>query len=80
MGMTSLSQVHRHVKLLPTCALKYSKAALLSIQIANYCSIKRLALIYFPYAQQEHKLNGIGITELSGGCRLISYRQSILIM
>jgi len=36
--------------------------ALLSISIASYCSIKRLALIYFLYAQQDHKLNENGIT------------------
>jgi len=36
-------------------------SALLSIPIASYCSIKRLALNYFSYAQQDHKLNGIGI-------------------
>jgi hypothetical protein len=35
--------------------------ALLSIPIASYCSIKRLALIYFLYAQQDHKLNENGI-------------------
>jgi hypothetical protein len=42
--------------------LKSSMAALLSITIASYNAIKRLALIYFPYAQQDHKLNTIGIT------------------
>jgi len=36
-------------------------AALLSIPIASYCSIERLALIYFSYAQQDHKLNETGI-------------------
>jgi hypothetical protein len=35
--------------------------ALLSIPIASYCSIKRLALIYFLYVQQDHKLNENGI-------------------
>jgi hypothetical protein len=39
-------------------------SVLLSISIGSYCSIDRLALIYFPYAQQDHKLNGIGISEL----------------
>ncbi|TWX69843.1 hypothetical protein ESZ36_07840 [Colwellia demingiae] len=43
------------------CWLKYSKAALLSVPITSYCSIERLALNYFSYAQQDHKLNGIGI-------------------
>ncbi|WP_057829961.1 hypothetical protein [Colwellia sp. TT2012] len=43
------------------CWLKYSKAALLSIPIASYWSIERLSLIYFPYAQQDHKLNENGI-------------------
>ena len=37
--------------------VKYSKATLLSIPIASYWSIERLTLIYFPYAQQDHKLN-----------------------
>jgi len=36
-------------------------SALLSIPIVSYCSIKRLALIYFSYAQQDHKLNEVGI-------------------
>jgi hypothetical protein len=36
--------------------------ALLSIPIASYYSIERLRLIYFPYAQQDHKLNKTGIT------------------
>jgi len=35
--------------------------ALLSIPIASYCSIKRLALICFLYTQQDHKLNKNGI-------------------
>jgi hypothetical protein len=35
---------------------------LLSIPIASYCSIERLALIYFSYAQQDHKLNVIVIS------------------
>jgi hypothetical protein len=35
---------------------------LLSIPIASYYSIERLALIYFSRTQQDHKLNGIGIT------------------
>ncbi|MFQ3267442.1 MAG: hypothetical protein ACI9VL_001189 [Colwellia sp.] len=30
--------------------------------MTSYCSIKRLALIYFPCAQQDHKLNRIGIS------------------
>jgi hypothetical protein len=30
--------------------------------IASYCSIKRLALIYLSYAQQDHKLNENGMT------------------
>jgi hypothetical protein len=34
---------------------------LLSIPIASYYSIERLALIYFSRTQQDHKLNGIGI-------------------
>jgi hypothetical protein len=36
-------------------------AALLSILIAGYYSIERLALMYFSYAQQDHKLNESGI-------------------
>jgi hypothetical protein len=36
--------------------------ALLSIPIASYYSIVRLALINFSYAQQNHKLNESGIT------------------
>jgi len=36
----------------------------LSIPIARYCSIKRLALIYFSYAQQDHKLNETSIARL----------------
>jgi hypothetical protein len=39
--------------------------ALLSIPIASYYSIKRLALIYLFYAQQNHKLNKNGITRLT---------------
>jgi hypothetical protein len=31
--------------------------------IDSYCSIERLALIYFSYAQQDHKLNVTGITD-----------------
>ncbi|GAW96426.1 hypothetical protein MTCD1_02040 [Colwellia marinimaniae] len=31
--------------------------------IACYWSIERLALIYFSYAQQDHKLNETGITD-----------------
>ena len=46
----------------PLVGVKYSMAALLSIPIASYCSIKRLAMIYFSYAQQAHKLNGVGIS------------------
>ncbi|ALO33756.1 hypothetical protein CMT41_02775 [Colwellia sp. MT41] len=34
---------------------------MLSIPIARYWSIERLALIYFPYTQQDHKLNENGI-------------------
>ena len=45
-------------------------SALLSIPIASYWSIKRLALNYFPYAQQDHKLNGIGITEFNGKIKI----------
>ena len=44
--------------------LKYSKAALLSIPIASYWSIKRLPLNYFSCAQQDHKINGIGIINI----------------
>ena len=36
-------------------------SALFSIPIASYCSIERLGLIYFHYAQQDHKLNETGI-------------------
>ncbi|PKG81758.1 hypothetical protein CXF85_16200 [Colwellia sp. 75C3] len=36
--------------------------ALLSIPIASYWSIKRLALKYFHFVQQDQKLIGIGIT------------------
>jgi len=36
-------------------------AALLSILIASYYSIKRLDLIYFFFAQQDRKLNDFGI-------------------
>ncbi len=36
-------------------------SALLSILIASYYSIERLALKYFPYVQQDHKLNETGI-------------------
>ncbi len=43
------------------CWVKYSKTVLLSISIARYCSIERHALIDFPFAQQDHKLNGTGI-------------------
>ncbi|PKG81596.1 hypothetical protein CXF85_19285 [Colwellia sp. 75C3] len=35
--------------------------ALLSIPIASYWSIKRLALKYFYFVQQDQKLIGIGI-------------------
>tara|TARA_B100000809_G_scaffold116981_1_gene115225 strand:+ start:2177 stop:2374 length:198 start_codon:yes stop_codon:yes gene_type:complete len=35
--------------------------ALLSIPIVSYCLIERLALIYFLYPQQDHKLNENGI-------------------
>jgi hypothetical protein len=35
--------------------------ALLAIPIASYYSIERLALIYFLYLQQDHKLNENGI-------------------
>jgi len=45
------------------CGVKYSTAALLSISIASYCSIKRLALKYFSYTQQAHKLNETGINQ-----------------
>ena len=38
--------------------------ALLSITIASYYSIKRLALKYFPYVPEEHKLNQFGIMSL----------------
>jgi len=44
------------------CWLKHSKAALLSIPIASYYSIERLALIYFSFAQYDHKLNETDIT------------------
>ena len=37
--------------------------ALLSIPIASYCSIKRLAFICFSFAKQDHKLNQIGIKQ-----------------
>ncbi|TWX65018.1 hypothetical protein ESZ39_15575 [Colwellia sp. C1TZA3] len=37
---------------------------LISIPIASYCSIERLTLNYFSCAQQDHKLNGTGITLL----------------
>ncbi len=37
-------------------------ALLLSLPIASYCLIERLALIYFSYAQQDHKLNETSIT------------------
>lgn len=37
---------------------------LLSIPVASYCLIERLALIYFPYTEQNHKLNGNGIRKL----------------
>jgi hypothetical protein len=36
-------------------------ASLLSIPITGYYSIDRLALIYFSFVQQDHKLNGIDI-------------------
>ncbi len=39
-------------------------SALLSILIARYYLIERLALKYFPYEQQDHKLNETGITYL----------------
>ncbi len=38
---------------------------LLSIPIASYYSIERLALIYFSYAQQDQKLNETGIAKYS---------------
>jgi len=38
---------------------------LLSIPIASYYSIKRLALKYFFSVQQDHKLIGIGITSFT---------------
>ena len=34
------------------------------IPIASYYSIKRLPLNYFSYPQQDHQLNGIGISLL----------------
>ena len=40
-------------------------SALLSIPIASYCSIERLALIYFSYTQQDYKLNETGITSIN---------------
>ena len=46
--------------------------ALLSIPIASYCSIERLALICFSGAQQDHKLNETGIT--SKAIRLVKVR------
>ena len=41
-------------------------SALLSIPITSYYSIERLALIYFPYTQQDHKLNETGIIQGTG--------------
>ncbi len=39
-------------------------SALLSILIAGYYSIERLALKYFSYVQEDHKLNETGIAIL----------------
>jgi hypothetical protein len=50
---------------------------LLSIPIASYYSIERLALIYFSYAQQDHKLNEIGI--ISHSARIKRLRGKALI-
>lgn len=44
------------------CGLKYAKTALLLLPIDSYWSIKRPALIYFPYAQQDDELNETGIS------------------
>ncbi|AAZ27887.1 hypothetical protein CPS_4138 [Colwellia psychrerythraea 34H] len=52
--------------------LKYSKAALLSIPIASYDSIKRLALNYFLYVQQDHKLNENGFIKLDSGLLIVT--------
>ncbi len=51
--------------LLLLCWLKYFTIALLSILIASYYSIERLALTNFSYAQQDHKLNETAIIGLT---------------
>jgi hypothetical protein len=39
-------------------------SALLSIPIAGYYSINHFIPTCFPYAQQDHKLNEMGITDV----------------